>query len=168
MQFLVIRNIPLKRRENLLYLEPPKEEIYIQVPKKYKADKWPNTTNMPCYMCTITTKRKPFFVPSMIASDGTICRGNHPVVCGPSCGMSWILEKANDDCEIRRYVAYMLELLKQMTGCVVRVVEKSMDRGELQKFGGPLTEHQYQREFLTSPYMEKLYNSYDDYEADLS
>lgn len=168
MQFLVIRNIPIKKQENLLYLELPKEEIYTYIPKEYNFETWPKTTNNPCYMCTIVTKRTPIFVPSMIFPDGTICRGNNSIVCSPACGMSWIYEKANDDSEIRRHFAYMVQLIHQMVGVSLKVVERAMDRSELQKFGGRYTEHQYQREILSLWYMEKFYISHDDYISDLS
>ena len=80
MQFLVIRNIPIRRGDGLVYAGPPKEELYIRLPKTYKPRKWPTRTNMPCYMCTIVTKRIPLFVPTMIRADRTICRGNNPSV----------------------------------------------------------------------------------------
>ncbi len=170
MQFLILRGIPLKQKDNILFIEPPKEEIYTQIPKVYNTKTWPTTCNIPCYMCTIVTKRKPFFVPSIITSDGTIHRGMNQVVCSPACGMSWICEKSNDDSETRRYVSYLQDLLFEMTGYRVKIIEKSQDRGELQKFGGIFTEHQYQREIIISSgdYIRRLYDSYEDYEHDLS
>ena len=170
MQFLILRGIPLKQKEVSVFSEAPKEIIYTEVPKIYDETTWPSETNMPCYMCTIVTKRKPFFVPSIITSDGRINRGTNQIVCSPACAMSWILYRANDDSEKRRYTSYVRELLRVMTGYDERVIEKSLDRSELKKFGGTLTEHQYQGEIIISSgdYMQKLYASKQDYENDLS
>lgn len=170
MQFLILRGIPLKQKEVSLFSEAPKEIVYTDVPKIYDESTWPSETNMPCYMCTIATKRKPFFVPSIITSDGKINRGMNQVVCSPACAMSWILYKANDDSEKRRYTSYVQQLLFKMTGHNERVIEQSPDRSELKKYGGNLTEHQYQREIIISSgdYMQKLYACNQDYENDLS
>lgn len=169
MQFLVLRKIPLIRN-NVIYDEPPKEEVYTEVPKVYDEKNWPSFSNRPCYICTIVTKRKPFFVPCMITSDGKIHRGPNHIVCGPSCGMRWIMEKSNDDSESRRYFSYMQELIHRMTGYRIRIIEPSQDKGELKKFGGQLTDHQYQRELIISSgdYMRNLYSCGQDYENDLS
>jgi hypothetical protein len=170
MQFLILREIPLKQKEVSLFSETPKETLYTEVPKMYDKLSWPKETNLPCYMCTIVTKRKPFFVPSIITSDGRINRGINQIVCSPACAMSWILYKANDESENRRYTSYVQELLYVMTGYKVKIIEKSLDRSELKKFGGTLTDHQYQREIIISSgdYIEKLYASKQDYENDLS
>jgi hypothetical protein len=170
MQFLILRGIPLQQKESLVYVDEKPEISYTPVPKIYDKSNWPTKTNRPCYMCTIVTNRKPFFVPSIITSDGIINRGTHPIVCCPSCAMNWILSKANDDSEIRRYISYVQEFLFAITGYKVGVIQPSQDRGELQKFGGTLTEHQYQREILISSgdYIQFLYDSYQDYEDDLS
>lgn len=170
MQFLILRGIPLKQKEISLFSEAPKETIYTDVPKMYDATSWPSETNMPCYMCTIVTKRKPFFVPSIITSDGKINRGINQIVCSPACAMSWILYKANDESEQRRYTSYVQQLLYAMTGYKEKVIEKSLDRSELKKYGGTLTEHQYQREIIISSgnYIQNLYTSKQDYENDLS
>lgn len=170
MQFLILRGIPLKQKEISLFSEAPKETIYTDVPKMYDPTSWPSETNMPCYMCTIVTKRKPFFVPSIITSDGKINRGINQIVCCPACAMSWILYKANDESEQRRYTSYVQQLLYAMTGYKEKVIEKSLDRSELKKYGGTLTEHQYQREIIISSgnYIQNLYASKQDYENDLS
>ena len=170
MQFLILRGIPLKPKEVSLFSEAPKETIYTDVPKVYDESNWPSETNIPCYMCTIVTKRKPFFVPSIITSDDKINRGINQIVCSPACAMSWILYKANDESENRRYTSYVQQLLFKMTNYKERIIEKSLDRSELKKFGGTLTEHQYQREILISSgdYMKELYASVQDYENDLS
>lgn len=170
MQFLILRGIPLKQKEISLFSEAPKETIYTDVPKMYDSTSWPSETNMPCYMCTIVTKRKPFFVPSIITSDGKINRGINQIVCSPACAMSWILYKANDESEQRRYTSYVQQLLYAMTGYKEKVIEKSLDRSELKKYGGTLTEHQYQREIIISSgnYIQNLYSSRQDYENDLS
>lgn len=170
MQFLVLRGIPIKCDTTPLYIEQPKEELYTVIPKIYDEKTWPISSNLPCYMCTITTKRKPFFVPSIITSDNIIHRGMNPVVCSPSCAMSWIMEKSNDESEKRRYTAYVLTLLQAMTGIMINVVECSPDRSELLKYGGRQTDHEYQRELIISAgyYMRNLYSSQQDYETDLS
>lgn len=169
MQFIVIRGIPIDETYSP-YVETYKEPLYNPVPKIYAKNNWPETTNMPCYMCTIVTKRIPFFVPAAIGASGEIYRGEHPIVCSPQCGMSWILEKAADECEKRKYISYMLELLRQITGFTVKVIEPAADKITLQKYGGDLTEHDYQADLISSSgdYMKNLYSDLNYYFADTS
>ena len=169
MNFLILRGIPLRQKQSLIFVDTHKEEIYNQLPKTYDPKTWPKSTNMPCYMCTIVTKRIPFFVPSIITSDGVVHRGNNPHICA-HCAMNWIMENANDESEKRRYTSYVIELIRQMTGYHTKVLNKAFDRSELQKYGGTLTEHQFIREMLllSEDYMIKMYDSYQDYENDLS
>lgn len=171
MQFLVIRNIPIKREKSILYSEPPKETLYTKIPKIYKLnkpDKWPKITNVPCYSCTIKTKRISLFVPAIIKPNGDMYRGNNPLVCSGGCGLNWIFETTTDEAERRRLTACFITLIHVLTGVLLDNINPSAKRSELQKYGGTYTKHQYQRELLSEPYMEKLYINPEDYEADLS
>lgn len=171
MEFLVFRNIPLKENVNLLYVNTLTEQPYIPVPASYNAKKWPDKTNMPCYMCTIVTNRRPFFVPTNISTTGKIYRCQNPVVCSPACGMRWAVQNSTGGPSILRgYVDRMIALVFQMTGQIIKTINIAEDRITLIKYTGKSTEHEFQRELITSSgdYIKYLYSSQSDYEYDLS
>jgi hypothetical protein len=170
MELLTLRNIPIPRTKAALLYEPDKEKKYDRLPDIYCAKTWPKRTNIHCYMCTNQTRRIPLIVPSTINADGSIYRGGNPMVCSPTCGMNWILSKARDDQEIRRYIHYFKIFIKNITGCTLDVIHRSMDKLEMNKYGGTLTQHEYEREIIAinEPYIRNQYESLEDYEDDRS
>lgn len=170
MELLTLRNIPIIKSKTVSIYEPEKEKKYDRLPDQYNSKTWPKRTNIFCYICTNQTKRIPLIVPSSIGADGTIYRGGNPMVCSPSCGMSWILSKARDDQEVRRYTHHFKFLIKTITGYNIDIIQRSMDKSEMNRYGGPLTQQQYEREIIAmnEPFIKKQYESLEDYEEDRS
>lgn len=163
--YIVIRNITLTEPKTL---EDEPTEEYDHIPSEYVPDMWPSTTNHPCYMCTIVTRRKPFFAPEGYIS-GRYYRGVNPAVCHPMCAVQYVYSLHLSDSVRDRMINLIVGLLEAMTGVKCIVIHPSPDRSTLIKFGGNSSEKSYQRMLINNSqkYVELLYEKAEYYHADL-
>jgi len=169
MSFFIIEDIPVldnfKKIESMIPIEQP----YIPVPNSYNEQKWPRYTNMPCYFCNCTSKRRPFFCPQKRdIMNGKLIRGNSPIYCHPMCAVAHLQNMKLDQSSYNKYIGFIKELLYVMTNIEINIILPAEDKIVLKKFGGSKTDHEYQRELieLSKEYVAKLYTDLEDYYLD--
>lgn len=170
MKLLSLKKIPIMESKPFTTYDDKKEENYLSIPGIYSESTWPKKTNTLCYNCCNAFNRIPLFVPVSMLADGTINRGNNPVVCSVSCGMNWIASNSRDEQEKRKYISLLRKLYEKITGLNIIDLYYSPDRSNMSKFGGQWSQKQYEREIMATnmPHIRKQYSLIEDFEEDNS
>ncbi|MAR56883.1 MAG: hypothetical protein CMM93_06845 [Rickettsiales bacterium] len=153
MDYIVtIYRIPLERsnEKNKLIQKLKKyneltSDNYTKLPDKFTdLDSWPKKSNLCCINCGFSSnKRMPFFTPHKEDKNGHIVRSLNGMTCSPSCSI-FIINRVADP-NVRNELYRLVHLLcEKMTGIKKIDIAASPNPRTLKKFGGTISEEDYQ------------------------
>lgn len=152
---IVIRRIPILKKDDepIQYLanmlsgdiKPTNSEIkYDALPDEFTTlEEWPKKTNLHCYNCGCTTKRRPFFIPHIILND-VIKRGHNPMMCSPNCAVFYLKQTVFDKYLYNEKYKMIVELTSRMTNIDNPIIIPSENPACLSKHGGSVSDVHFQ------------------------